>query len=432
MILRAFMFVYSTLFQLSTPFVLAYLAKRGRQDNEYIRHLAERFGFVAPFKGGAVWVHAVSLGEVRSALPLIRELLGRGERVLITLFTPTGRREAERVLKEDISAGRVQVCWVPLETSGAFHRFFRRTRPRIGLVLEIEIWPQMVMAAERAGVPLFMCNAQYPIRSMARDGRGLRLRQRIMQHFAGAFVKSELQAKRFRAVGVPQVQVTGELRFDQPVPQHLVLAGHRLRKLAAGREIIVIASAVEGEDGLYIDTILQLLRCPAPPLVVYVPRAPERFDTVAAMLVSAGLAVRRRSELLDEGLARKGFVGVVDVLLGDSLGEMYAWLEMADRVVVGGGFLPSGAHNIIEPLALRRPVIVGPNTGTIEYPAEEAIAAGVCLRVTREGLADALLPGAFAPAPERIEAFFNAHSGAARRTADAVARISPCPSELGQ
>lgn len=420
MILRLFMAVYGVLFAAGLPLLLVYLWRRGRKDPDYLRHLSERFGRIAPQAPGAIWVHAVSLGEVRSAVPLIRQLLARGERVVVTVFTPAGRREAGRVLDADIAAGRVRVVWVPLELPGAFRRFLAATRPRAGLVMEIEIWPRMVMAARAAGVPLYMCNAQYPTPSMARDGRGLRLRQRVMRAFAGAFVKSDLQAARFRSVGVPDVAVTGELRFDQPVPPHLVAAGQALRARLGGRRVIVIASAVAGEDALYLGVMAELLRGPEKPFFIHVPRAPERFDAVAGLLEGAGLRVMRRSAVLDGALAAADWDMAADVLLGDSLGEMYAWLAMADVVVVGGGFLPSGAHNIIEPLALRRPVIVGPNTGTIEYPAEEAIAAGVCLRVPPEGLAAALRPGAFAPPPAAIEAFFAAHSGAAARTVAAL------------
>lgn len=420
MILRMFMAVYGLLWWAGMPLVLAYLRRRGRKDADYIKNLPERFGNVEQITPGSIWIHAVSLGEFRSALPLIRVLLGRGERVLVTLFTPAGRREAARALAPEIASGTVTLTWVPFETAAAFRRFFAATRPRAGLVMEIEIWPRMVEAARRAGVPLYMCNAQYPTRSMARDGRGLRLRQRVMGRFAGAFVKSDLQAARFASVGVPNVVVTGELRFDQPIPDSLLAAGARLRALAGGRRVVVIASAVEGEDALYISTIEVLLKADDPPFVVYVPRAPERFGAVAGLLAQAGIAFARRSEILDADLVPKSGPDTFDVLLGDSLGEMYAWLAMADQVVVGGGFLPSGAHNIIEPLALRKPVIVGPSTGTIEYPAEEAVAAGICLRVPPEGLAAALAPGAFTPAPKAIEAFFAAHSGAAIRTADAL------------
>ena len=425
-----FLRLWSLLWHLGLPVMLLYLWRRGRKDPLYAQHLAERFGRYRQHLPGAVWVHAVSLGEMRSAVPLIRALLDRGETVVTTHFTPAGRREAERVFGPEIAAGRLAAVWVPFETSWAYAGFFCAFRPRAGLVMEIEIWPRMIFAARKAGVPLFMCNAQYPTKSMIRDAK-LSLRHKLMQSYAGAFVKSDLQAQRFAGVGVRNIHVTGELRFDQPIPPHLVAVAETLRPSLAGvRPVITFASAVEGEDNLYLDAITTALAHPSHPFIVYVPRKPERFDDVAGMLIKRGLNAIRRSTALDATLApglpppargRTGEgVAPPDILLGDSLGEMYFYIALSDRVVTGGGFTPHGAHNIIEPLALKRPVIVGPEIHTIEYPAVEAIAAGVCLRVeTAEALTKALTdwPG---PEPAAIQAFLAAHSGATQRTLAAL------------
>lgn len=423
-----FLRLWSLLWHLGLPVVLLYLWRRGRKDPLYARHLAERVGRYRQHLPGAIWVHAVSLGELRSAVPLVRALLDRGDRVVTTHFTPAGRREAERVFGPEIAAGRMAAVWVPFETAWAYAGFWRAFRPRAGLVMEIEIWPRMIFSARRAGVPLFMCNAQYPTKSMARDAK-LALRHKLMQAYAGAFVKSDLQARRFASVGVPNIRVTGELRFDQPVPPHLVAAAQGLRPLLAqGRPVITFASAVEGEDDLYLDAIEAALRHPSHPFIIYVPRKPERFDDVAAMLAKRGLPFLRRSQALAGGLTapRLPFPSdgeggpPPDILLGDSLGEMYFYIALSDRVVTGGGFTPHGAHNIIEPLALKRPVIVGPEIHTIEYPAVEAIAAGVCLRVeTPEALAAALTDWQ-GPRPEAIDDFFAAHSGATQKTLAAL------------
>jgi 3-deoxy-D-manno-octulosonic-acid transferase len=280
-----------------------------------------------------------------------------------------------------------------------------------------------------------MCNAQYPTKSMERDARS-GLRHLLMQAYAGAFVKSDLQAKRFASVGVPNITVTGELRFDQPIPPQLLTAASSVRPLLAGdRPVITFASAVEGEDDLYLDAIAAALNHPTRPFLVYVPRKPERFDEVAGMLAARGFRFLRRSTALGTTLEPAALPSPLrgrgaggegaspedpDILLGDSLGEMYFYIALADRVVTGGGFTPHGAHNIIEPLALQRPVIVGPEIHTIEYPAVEAIAAGVCLQVeTPTALAAALTdwPG---PTPAAITAFFAAHSGATERTLAAL------------
>jgi len=430
-----FLRLWSLLWHLGLPVVLVYLWRRGRKDPLYAQHLSERFGRYRQRLPGATWVHAVSLGEMRSAVPLIRALLDRGDTVVTTHFTPAGRREAERIFVAEIAAGRMAAVWVPFETAWAYAGFFHAFRPRAGLVMEIEIWPRMIFASRNAGVPLFMCNAQYPTKSMARDAK-FALRHKLMQAYAGAFVKSDLQAQRFASVGVPNITVTGELRFDQPIPPAQVAAARTLRPLLAGdRPVLTFASAVEGEDDIYLDAITTALKDPSRPFVVYVPRKPERFDEVAGMLAARGLKAIRRSAILDPALSPKNLPSPSwggdgggghpasqgsDILLGDSLGEMYFYLALSDRTVTGGGFAPHGAHNIIEPLALKRPVIVGPEIHTIEYPAVEAIAAGVCLRVkTPEELTQALTDWS-GPGPEAIEAFFKAHSGATQKTLAAL------------
>lgn len=421
---------YSALWHVLLPLILIYLWRRGRRDALYSAHLAERFGTHRVFPPGAIWVHAVSLGELRSAVPMIRALLDRGDRVVTTHFTPAGRREAERVFAADIAAGHMRVAWVPFELGFAFRRFFKTFTPKCGLVMEVEIWPRMIMAARGAGVPLYMCNAQYPSKSYTRDTQKTGLRAQVMRGFAGALVKSDLQAQRFASVGVPNIRVTGELRFDQPIPPHLLAAGEGARAWldAQSRPVIAIASAVEGEDALYVTAILGLraarLSHGLPrPLFIYVPRKPERFDEVADLLTNAGLAVGRRSALLDATFAPTGTAHQIDILVGDSLGEMYAYLAMADMVIVGGGFTPKGAHNIIEPLALRKPVLTGPQTWTIEFPFVEAEATGVARSVPDGAALLAALGESATADPTAIEAFFTAHSGATQRTISALDQL---------
>ena len=429
---RLFLWGYALLWATALPLVLIYLWRRGRRDALYGQHLGERFGTYTGPLPGSVWVHAVSLGELRSAVPLIRALLDRGETVVTTHFTPAGRREALAVFAADIAAGRLRPVWVPLEYDWVYRRFFRAFRPVCGLVMEIEIWPRMIASAQRHGVPLFMCNAQYPLKSLERDRVRAPIRAELMTGFAGAFVKSDIQAARFASVGVQDIDVTGELRFDQPIPQAQRLAGQQARDWlgAKTRPVVALASVVEGEDALFIAAIgaaraAHLAAGLVPPLVLYIPRAPERFGDVALLLAQAGLATLRRSDGFDAAFAPIGTPPpAVDVLLGDSLGEMYAYLAMSDRVVVGGGFTPKGSHNISEALSLGKPVLTGPDIHTIEYPAQEALEAGVLTRLEDDAaLQAALAPDHPAdPPPERIAAFFAQHSGAVARTLAALDR----------
>ncbi|MDO6590144.1 3-deoxy-D-manno-octulosonic acid transferase [Loktanella sp. D2R18] len=417
--LRIALILYGVLWWLLLPFALLYLRRRGTKDPDYARHISERFGRYQQGVKHPVWVHAVSLGEMRSATPLIRALLARGEVVLTTHFTPAGRREALREFGPEIASGQVQTVWVPFELGFAYRRFIRHFTPKYGLVMEIEIWPRMIMACRNHSVPLFMCNAQYPQKSFDKDTKGLGLRAALLAGFAGGFVKSDDQRSRFAAAGMTNIHITGELRFDQPIPQAHLNTGNAARAaLAKGRPSFTLTSVVEGEDAIYIDMIQQTPGV----FFTYVPRAPERFDEVARMLDDAGIRFARRSDILDADLNLKADTSDIDVLLGDSMGEMYFYLSLADRAIVGGGFVTKGAHNIIEPLALKKPVIVGPHIWTIAYPAQEAIAAGVCDNVQT---ADDLLKAVQHPAPvsdAQITRFYDDHAGGVDRTIAAIDR----------
>jgi 3-deoxy-D-manno-octulosonic-acid transferase len=430
--MRVFLLAYRLIWTLFLPVGLAYLALRARKDREYLRHLPERFGLIRPCRKGAVWVHAVSIGEFRSALPLIRRLTARGHAVHVTVFTPAGRRAAQQDLAQDIAAGRASLSWVPLELAWGWRLFLHRLAPQYGLVMEVEIWPRMIASCRALGVPLMACNAQYPARSFQRDTQKTPLRAELMQGFAGALVKSDLQRQRFVAVGQANVAITGELRFDQPLPEALIAGGCALRAAwGAGRPVLVFASVVQGEEALFLDAYRLLCTSHAAaglprPLCIFVPRAPERFEPAAEMIKARGIAYLARSSALDAGFAPVADFTGIDLLLGDSLGEMYGYLAAADRVIVGGGYTPKGAHNISEALALGKPVWTGPHIWTIEYPAHEALEAGVLRQTaaTAQGLHDALAPGAPAPASAaQIAQFFAQHSGAAEKTLAAIPQL---------
>jgi 3-deoxy-D-manno-octulosonic-acid transferase len=432
--LRLALILYRGLWWAALPLVLVYLRRRARRDPAYGAHMEERWGR-GPTLPGAVWVHAVSLGEMRSAVPLVRALLDRGERVVTTHLTPAGRRAAEAAFAPEIAEGRLVVRYLPFELGPAWRRFLGATRPRLGLSLEVEIWPVMIAEAARAGVPLFLANSQVPGRSWPRARALARLLGHPVAGVAGVFAKSERHAARFRALGAPVVAVTGELRFDQPLPPALLAAAAAL-KPRLGRPVVTLASVVEGEDDLYLEVCRRLqgaarARGGPAPLFVHVPRAPERFGVAGDLIEAAGLRVARRSRALDAALAAAdpGALAGADVLLGDSMGEMVFYLALADVAVTGGGFLPSGAHNVIEPLALGKPVLTGPEIWTIEYPALEAQAAGVLtLCPTPEAMADEIArlladPAALSAEAGAARAFLKAHAGATARTMAALAPL---------
>ncbi|MGH1355453.1 MAG: 3-deoxy-D-manno-octulosonic acid transferase [Thalassovita sp.] len=424
--MRLFLLFWGLLWIVALPAILLYIRLRARKDATYGQDLSQRFGLHRHDLRDTIWLHTVSIGEFRSAVPLIRAFLEQGETLVITHFTPAGRRDIHKVFPDQIAEGRIVPVWVPFEYDLSFRMFFKAFRPRFGLVMEVEFWPRMIASARKYGVPLFLCNGQYPSKSYDRDKD--QIRGQLVRGFAGVMIKNDVQADRFRALGVGDeaIRMTGEMRFDQPIAPALLTAANTLRDAWPGaRPAFTIASAVEGEDDLYLDAIAkmrdQAKQAGQPiPRVVYVPRAPERFDDVAALIQARGWTVARRSEVLDANLG-----GVVpddtDILLGDSLGEMYFYLALTDRAVVGGGFTPKGAHNVIEPLALQKPVFVGPEIWTIEYPALDAIKAGVLTQCAdAAALAQAL--GLMAPVPTEAQmtSFFETHSGGVARTLEAL------------
>ena len=433
-VMRLAVFAYRALnYLLIGPLNIFYLWHRGRRDPLYKQHISERLGFYKAEKltvRNPVWIHAVSLGELRSAVPLIKALLDNNEYIVTTHFTTAGRREANKVFSAEIDAGKLSVVYMPLEIGFAFRRFYRKFKPKYGLVMEVEFWPGMILSARRGGIPLFLCNGQYPTRSFERDTKGLALRASVVQGFAGVMVKSKLQAERFRSLGVSNIAITGELRFEQPIPDSQIKLARQARTSFDHRNSIAIASAVEGEDDTYIQTILSIKnQCDTlgieTPLFIYVPRAPERFNEIAELLSQAGLNIARRSAIFNEHLELQNSPTPLDVLLGDSMGEMYFYLEMADQVIVGGGFTPNGAHNISEALALSRPVIVGPSIWTIEYPALEAIEAGVVKKVeNQQALLQTLQSTINNPelrtTAVQVDEFFNDHIGAVDKTLRAI------------
>lgn len=397
--------VYRMVWVLGLPAALAWLWHRGRREPGYRQHWAERLGHVDQRQDRPVWVHAASLGEIRGAAPLLRALCGQGLAVRLTTLTPAGRMAAHSLFAQECSAGRLEVVYAPVELAACVRRFIARTRPRCAVMMENDLWPVMLVEARRSGLPLAMANAQYSQRSQQRDERWFGFRSRLFAIYDLVIAKSQRQADRFKELGADQVQVGGEIRFDLPVPEgQLEAAAACVRRWSlgpGGRPTLTVASAVEGEEALWLG-LLGALRSRhaaqglAAPLFVVVPRSPSRFDAWASLLQDQGWRVARRSQGLDANLQPKlqpnlqaighgtsdGSLADAEVLLGDSLGEMFFYLALADAVAVGGSFLPSGSHNVIEPLSLGKPVVVGPVTWTIEFPAEEALAAKVLHRVS--------------------------------------------------
>ena len=422
--------VYELLWHLALPMVLAMLWRRGAKEPLYRRFWGERFGALRCTLQRPVWVHSASMGEMRGAAPWVHALLEQGVPVLLSTLTPAGRQTADRLFAQAMRQGQLQLAYAPLELSWVVRRWLRRVRPRCAVMTEIDTWPVMLATLRRAGVPLAMANAQYPRASFERDQRWGGFRARLFQAYELVMCKSELQAQRFVQVGCARVAVVGETRFELPVSEAQLAAA--AQTVAAGglgqRPVVCFASAIVGEDELFIGTMRRLQQRLAEqgqpaPLFVYVPRSPQRFDAVAELMQAAGLRTLRRSQALDATLQwhTPPDWHTVDVLLGDSIGEMYFYLALSQLVVVGSSFGDRAVHNIIEPLALHKPVWTGPSVRGIEYPAIEALQAGV-LHHAQDGedlagqLAGVLAdPVASAALVEKTRHFNAAHAGSVAR-----------------
>ncbi|MEN9383195.1 MAG: hypothetical protein RI959_163 [Pseudomonadota bacterium] len=429
---QLFVTVYHALWHLLLPVVLGLLWKKGKKEPLYRQHWAERFGCVQSKLVSPIWVHSSSMGELRGASPFVKALLAQGLPVYHTTFTPAGRSEAQRQFAAAIQTGQLQVGYLPLELSWAVRRFIRAVKPRCAIMTEIDTWPVLLRTIKRCGLPLVMANAQYPRKSLERDQKWWALRSGVFQAYDLVLCKSTTHAQRFMEVGCRDVRVVGETRFDLPLPAAQLTAGQAL-VLAENlhitqRPVLAVASAVEGEDEQFLDAFQRLRKALAAagrpsPLLVYVPRSPQRFDAVYDLMTAQGLRVQRRSTALDAHLKPMpgSRLDETDVLLGDSLGEMYFYLTLAQAVVVGASFVPLGSHNVIEPLALKKPVLVGPSMWGIEYPGVEAIEAGVLaslpdIAALSQRIFDLLSdPAVYALSIAGVERFYAEHAGSTQK-----------------
>ena len=405
------------------PLVLFYLWHRGRKEPLYRKHLFERFGFGPAVPAGAIWVHAVSLGEMRAARPLIDALLQRGEQVLITNITAAGRAETLALFADAIAAGHLHVRWCPAEYIWATRRFFKRNQPKFGMIMEIELWPRLIASANYAGVPMVLAQAQYPDKSFERDQRGLQLRSQLVKGFDLILAKSDHHAARFRHFGASNVQVMGELRFEQPIPpEHLTAAANLRAEINSDRPVFCLASTGPDEDPLLIPVVARLrevakIADKPLPFFVYVPRHPKNFADTATLLQAADLKMLQRSDGLDSDLhLTDPMPDNLDGLFGDSLGEINFYFALANYVFIGDSFNEEGSHNIIEPLSVGKPVVVGPSIWGIEYPAIEALDAGVLHKVqTPDELFEFWNALPITNENPMIRDFLNQHGGATNR-----------------
>jgi 3-deoxy-D-manno-octulosonic-acid transferase len=358
-----------------------------------------------------LWIHAVSLGETRAIAPLVERLVREDPRrtIVLTHMTATGREAGSALF-----GNRVVQAWLPYDVPFAVRRFLAHFHPRAGLLVETELWPNLAAAAARAGVPLLLVNARLSQRSAQGYARISRLSRPLLQSLAGVAAQSPEDAERLRRLGARDVVVTGNLKFDVAIPDAMRERGAALRaRFGAERPVLLLASTRDGEEALLLDA-LGRARLPARTLVVIVPRHPQRFDAVAALLATRGVANVRRS-------AGGTVPQDVRVVLGDTMGEMLAYYAASDVAFVGGSLLPFGGQNLIEPIALGVATLIGPHTFNFAQASDAAVAAGAARRVdSAEAMfaaASTLLddPAARGRMREDAQAFVAAHRGAIDR-----------------
>lgn len=406
--------IYSLLY-LALPYVLLRLWWRSRRQPEYLQHIGERFGCYSTKPGAAplIWLHAVSVGETRAAEPLVRALREKypDHRILLTHMTPTGREAGVALFGDDVIRH-----YLPYDYPGAVRRFLDHFRPRIGLLMETEIWPNLVHACKARGVSLHLVNARLSEKSFANYQRMPALTAATLRDLTAIAAQTAADAQRFTALGArpESVSVFGNLKFDVEPPAALIAEGARLRASLGTRAVLLAASTRDGEEILFINN--NIYSDPDVPnlLLILVPRHPQRFDDVALLLQQQGVRYQRRSE-------NAAIRADTQVLLGDSMGELFAYYAACDAAFIGGSLLPFGGQNLIEACALGKPVLVGPQTYNFADAAESAIAAGAALRVmdvtdlARKASALLTHPALMQRMGEAALQFSKTHRGAAQK-----------------
>jgi 3-deoxy-D-manno-octulosonic-acid transferase len=377
-------YLYNVLVYLAAPIAVLVQLWRGLRDPSYRERLGERFGLGATVSGATIWIHAVSVGEVQAAQPLIAQLQKRHPHygILITTVTPTGAARA-RLLFGD----RVHLRYVPLDLPGSVRRFFDRVQPKLAMILETELWPNLYGECGRRGVLLVLASARVSPRSVGKYRRMVSLFRKTLSHGIVIAAQSESDAERFRSIGATseRTHVTGNIKFDFQPPAGIEAQGRHWREEhAPGRPIWVAGSTHEGEEAIVLDAHRRVLERFPDALLVLVPRHPQRFEYVRDLLA-------KRHERAAWRSSRAPISPATSVLLGDTMGELMTFYAAADVAFVAGSLVPIGGHNLLEPASVGRPVLTGPYNFNGEEIAQLLVDAGAAVVVSdTAGLAHAV------------------------------------------
>jgi 3-deoxy-D-manno-octulosonic-acid transferase len=378
--------LYQLFWYLALPLVLCRLLWKGRLQQGYLEHINERLGMSWPVSGATprIWVHAVSVGETRAAAPLIDTLIQNGEKILLTHMTPTGREAGRQLFAEHITSGQLVQSYLPYDIHWAVNSFYRYFSIKVGLIMETEVWPRLILSARQQSLPVILINARLSERSARRVSRFSNFAQLIYQSFSKILAQTNLDAKRYNSLGLSNVLVTGNLKFDViPNAQQVENALALKKKLIHEVQIVCAASTRDGEESLIIEAWQELLKTKETPnnfCLFIVPRHPQRFDDVFTQLQSNVPKVLRRSRLSDQEFVET--INQGGVILGDSMGEMSFYYALSDIVIMGGSLLPLGGQNFIEACALGRPIILGEHTFNFQQASTDVIDSRAAIRIT--------------------------------------------------
>ena len=379
--------LYEFFWHLLLPVVLIRLYWKGRVQRGYRRHILERLGCYKKQLNSTklVWVHAVSVGETRASAPLVQALLADGYQVLLTHMTPTGRQTGQEIFSKAITTHQLQQAYLPYDISWAVKAFLKKFQPKLGLVMETEVWPILLRTSVKANVPLLLVNARLSERSARKTLRFGNLAADIYRSFSQILAQTPLDAKRYESLGLGQVMVTGNLKFDVAPNFSQIDEAVSLRKnLAPEMQIVCAASTRDGEEKIVIDAWTELMKS-QPELakvarLIVVPRHPQRFEEAFQVLQTGAPLVAKKSQLADE-LALVEALNNQAIILGDSMGEMSFYYALSDVVVMGGSLRPLGGQNFIEASSLGCPAILGEHTFNFQQASQDVIDAHAAIRV---------------------------------------------------
>jgi 3-deoxy-D-manno-octulosonic-acid transferase len=422
--------LYSCLMWALSPLLWLKLFLRARQEPVYGQAIAERFGYYdQAAQAGALWIHAVSLGETRAIRSLVKALREAypDVRLLLTHGTATGRSEGVHLLRE----GDVQ-AWLPWDTPAAVGRFLRHFQPRMGVLIDTEVWPNLTAIAHQQGVPLVLANARLSEHSWRKAQRWSALAKPAFSSLRAVWAQTEDDAQRLRSLGAPVTVVMGNLKFDAVPDPQLLAAGQAWRQALTARPVVLLAISREGEEAMFLQVLHEHPEYLHQAQWWIVPRHPQRFAEVADLLQASGLPWQRRSQWPAD-VADMSAPNDVGLVLGDSLGEMPLYYGLASVALLGGSFAPLGGQNLIEACACDCPVVMGPHTFNFKQAAEWAMKAQAGVRCSDmvDGMAQALAIALDKPRQQSMsqaaQLFASSHRGAVAHCVKALAAFLDKP-----